>query len=69
MENLQLYISEIDTIYTCLDRLETLWPNKDNLNFINNLKEYQEETINYKKNIEIELIKEMQVQKQRLEAE
>ena len=69
MENLQLYISEIDTIYTCLDRLETLWPNKDNLNFINNLKEYHEETINYKKNIEIELIKEMQVQKQRLEAE
>ncbi len=57
MENLQLYISEIDTIYTCLDRLETLCPNKDNLNFIN------------KKNIEIELIKEMQVQKQRLEAE
>ena len=69
MENLQLYISEIDTIYTCLDRLETLCPNKDNLNFINNLKEYQEETINYKKNIEIELIKEMQVQKQRVEAE
>ena len=52
MNNTEIYVNEINTIFSALNILETSWPDKDNVNFINNLKEYKEEAIKYKKILE-----------------
>lgn len=52
MDNLEVYKREVDTIFAGLSQLEIHFPDKDNINFINNIREYQEEVVSYKKNIE-----------------
>lgn len=52
MNNIEIYVNEINTIFSALNILETSWPNKDNVNFINNLKEYKEDAIKYKEVME-----------------
>lgn len=52
MNRINVYMQEINNIFSCLGKLEELWPNKDNVNFISNLKEYREDVISYKNDIE-----------------
>ncbi len=48
MNNTEIYVNEVNTIFSALNILETSWLSQDNLNFINNLKEYKEDAIKYK---------------------
>lgn len=52
MNNTEIYVNEVNTIFSALNLLEASWPNKDSINFINNLKEYKEEAIKYKSLLE-----------------
>ncbi len=48
MNNTEIYVNEVNTIFSVLNILESSWTNNDNINFINNLKDYKEEAIKYK---------------------
>ena len=53
MNNLEKYQQEINTIYSCLEKLSNTWTNQDNIN------EYKEDAINFANSIkEIILAKE-----------
>lgn len=59
MNNLEKYQQEINTIYSCLEKLSNTWTNQDNINYINNINEYKEDAINFANSIkEIILAKE-----------
>lgn len=59
MNNLEKYQQEINTIYSCLEKLSNTWTSQDNINYINNINEYKEDAISFANSIkEIILAKE-----------
>ncbi len=52
MERIAIYMNEINSIFSYLDKLLISWPEQDNINLINNLMEYKEDAIIYKNIIE-----------------
>lgn len=46
------YEQEVNTIFSCLEKLKTTWPEQDNINYINNLKEYKQDVIEFRTAIE-----------------
>lgn len=57
MDNLEIYKQQINTIFSCLEKLKSTLPTQDNLNFISNLNEYRQDVIEFSNLIE-ELSKE-----------
>lgn len=47
MNNLEIYQQQINTIFSCLEKLGNSLKNQDNLNFINNLNEYKKDAIDF----------------------
>lgn len=46
METKNIYIKEIDLIFSILDKIESAWDNSDNLNLISELKKYKNVIVN-----------------------
>jgi len=47
MNNLEIYKQQINTIFSCLEKLSNSLTNQDNANFINNLSEFKEDVIDF----------------------